>query len=111
MDGVVAQLDPACHDVAAACDGVAEALRLLRHATAVEWASDAADRYLAAVQDALAVVLRAQVLVERADRAVRDHAAMTRREHATVAGLARALGGRLAHPVVRGPPTLGGPGR
>jgi len=87
MDGVVAQLDPACHDVAAACDGVAEALRLLRHATAVEWASDAADRYLAAVQDALAVVLRAQVLVERADRAVRDHAAMTRREHAAVAGL------------------------
>ena len=76
MDGVVAQLDPACHDMAAACDGVAEALRLVRHATAVEWASDAADRYLAAVQDALAVVLRAQVLVERADRAVREHAAV-----------------------------------
>ena len=87
MDGVVAQLDPACHDVAAACDGVAEALRLLRHATAVEWASDAADRYLAAVQDALAVVFRAQVLVERADLAVREHAAMTRREHGAVAGL------------------------
>lgn len=78
------QLDPACHDVAAACDDVAQALRLLRHATTVEWASDAADRYLAAVQDALAVVLRAQVLVERANLAVREHATATARERAVV---------------------------
>ena len=77
-------LDPACHDVGVACDDVAQALQLLRHAMAVEWASEAADAYLVAVREALNIVLRAQVLVERAHLAVREHATATARERATV---------------------------
>lgn len=80
--------DPACYDVRVACDDVAQALQLLRHAMAVEWASDAADAYLAAVQEALDIVRRAQVLVERADLAVREHATASARERAAVPAFA-----------------------
>lgn|GEM_PF-6143969 len=64
---------------AAACEDVARALRLLRQAAEVEWVSDAADRYRAAVHEAFGIVLRTQVLVEAADLAVREHSAVAAR--------------------------------
>src|SRR5450830_760275 len=55
------------------------ALRLLRQAAEVEWVSDAADRYRAAVHEAFGIVLRTHVLVEAADLAVREHSAVAAR--------------------------------